>query len=53
MSLADEIEKLRRLRDNGTMTEVEFQRAKALVLDGREIPSGESTSSSGSCGTFR
>lgn len=46
MSLADEIEKLRRLRDSGAMTEDEFQRAKALVLDGRVLPTGEPTSSS-------
>jgi phage shock protein PspC (stress-responsive transcriptional regulator) len=40
MSLADEIEKLRRLRDSGAMTEAEFQRAKALVLDGWRLPAG-------------
>jgi phage shock protein PspC (stress-responsive transcriptional regulator) len=35
MSLADEIEKLQRLRDRGAMTEEEFARAKALLLGGQ------------------
>jgi phage shock protein PspC (stress-responsive transcriptional regulator) len=46
MSLADEIEKLWRLRDNGTMTEAEFQRAKALVLDGRVVSASKPAGSS-------
>jgi phage shock protein PspC (stress-responsive transcriptional regulator) len=38
MSLADEIQKLQRLRDTGTITEAEFTRAKDLLLSGRVIP---------------
>ncbi len=34
MSLADEIEKLQTLRDQGTLSEQEFIRAKAALLDG-------------------
>ncbi|MDH4050465.1 MAG: PspC domain-containing protein [Rubrivivax sp.] len=34
MSLADEFTRLQALRDSGTLTEDEFQRAKARVLDG-------------------
>ena len=32
-SLADEISKLARLRDQGVITEIEFQRAKQKLLD--------------------
>jgi phage shock protein PspC (stress-responsive transcriptional regulator) len=46
MSLADEIEKLGRLRDSGAMTEDEFQRAKALVLDGHRVSAGRPAGSS-------
>jgi phage shock protein PspC (stress-responsive transcriptional regulator) len=34
MSVADEIEKLAQLRASGALTEEEFQRAKARLLDG-------------------
>jgi hypothetical protein len=34
MSLADELQKLEALRKGGTLTEVEFQQAKALLLNG-------------------
>ncbi len=36
MNLADELQKLQALRDAGTLTEDEFAKAKARVLDGRE-----------------
>lgn len=35
MSLPDDLERLRTLRDNGTLDEDEFQRAKARVLGGQ------------------
>ncbi len=35
MSLSDELERLRSLRDDGTLDEDEFQRAKARVLGGQ------------------
>ena len=34
MSMAEEITRLQALRDSGTLTEEEFQRAKAKVLEG-------------------
>jgi phage shock protein PspC (stress-responsive transcriptional regulator) len=34
MGLADELTRLQALRDSGALTEAEFQRAKARVLDG-------------------
>lgn len=34
MSLADELERLRTLRDSGALTEAEFEQAKAAVLNG-------------------
>ena len=34
MSLADEFTRLQALRDSGTLSDDEFQRAKARVLDG-------------------
>lgn len=34
MSISDEIERLERLRDHGSLTEEEFRQAKAQVLDG-------------------
>jgi len=43
MSLADELRKLQELRDAGTISEAEFERAKAAVLAGTapgEPPSG-------------
>lgn len=40
MSLADEIEKLQRLRDAGSLSEAEFQRAKAMLLSGRPYSPG-------------
>ena len=37
MSLADELEKLRDLRDSGALTDAEFERAKAAVLNGPPV----------------
>lgn len=42
MSLADEIEKLQRLRDSGALSEDEFQRAKTRLLGGPALPAGAS-----------
>jgi phage shock protein PspC (stress-responsive transcriptional regulator) len=38
MSLAEEITRLQALRDSGVLTDDEFQRAKARVLDGGLAP---------------
>ena len=38
MSLADELAKLEELRNRGTLTTEEFERAKARLLDGRPAP---------------
>ena len=35
MSIADELQKLEALRSSGAITEAEYDRAKALVLDGK------------------
>jgi phage shock protein C len=40
MNLADELQKLQTLRDQGTLTEEEFTKAKRFVLEGRS-PNGE------------
>jgi phage shock protein PspC (stress-responsive transcriptional regulator) len=42
MSVADEIEKLHRLREQGALTEEEFSKAKAALLDGRQAGGGYS-----------
>jgi phage shock protein PspC (stress-responsive transcriptional regulator) len=39
MSIADELHKLESLRSSGTITESEFARAKALILDGAPVGS--------------
>jgi phage shock protein C len=39
MSIAEELEKLQSLRDRGVISEQEFSRAKAQVLDGASPPS--------------
>jgi phage shock protein PspC (stress-responsive transcriptional regulator) len=44
MSIADEIEKLQRLRDRGALSEPEFERAKARVLDASPATGGASAS---------
>jgi phage shock protein C len=36
MSMADEIEKLHRLREQGALTDEEFVAAKAVLLEGRQ-----------------
>jgi phage shock protein C len=38
MSIADEIQKLERLRNTGALTQSEFNRAKDLLLSGQVIP---------------
>jgi len=38
MGLADEITRLQALRDSGVLSDEEFQRAKARVLDGGAAP---------------
>ena len=38
MGLADELTRLQALRDSGALTEEEFQRAKARVLEGEPAP---------------
>ncbi len=40
MSMADEIEKLNQLRQNGAITEEEYQTSKSALLNGRQV--GES-----------
>ena len=41
MSLSNEIERLERLRAEGTLTDEEFQEAKARVIQGHGNPNGE------------
>ncbi|TAL26820.1 MAG: PspC domain-containing protein [Aquabacterium sp.] len=38
MSLSDELQRLAELRDRGTLSEAEFERAKARLLDGSTQP---------------
>jgi phage shock protein C len=38
MSLAEELTRLQALRDSGALTDEEFRRAKARVLDGEPAP---------------
>jgi phage shock protein C len=45
MSVADEIEKLHRLREQGALTDEEFTKAKAPLLEGRPPGSGCSAGS--------
>jgi phage shock protein PspC (stress-responsive transcriptional regulator) len=40
MSLSDELERLKALRDGGTLTDEEFARAKARVLEGQAAGGG-------------
>ena len=47
MSVADEIEKLHRLREQGALSEEEFTKAKAALIDGRPPGSGYSAGSIG------
>jgi phage shock protein C len=44
MSVAEELEKLQALRDRGALSEQEFARAKAQVLDGAVAPAEASRS---------
>jgi phage shock protein PspC (stress-responsive transcriptional regulator) len=41
MSVADEIQKLAQLRDAGTLSAEEFERAKARLLGGHSVPPAE------------
>jgi len=45
MSVADEVEKLHRLREQGALTDEEFTKAKSVLIDGQS-PSGGATYSS-------
>ena len=40
MSVADELRKLQELRETGTLSEAEFEKAKAAVLSGGAAPAG-------------